>query len=1018
MEVELLDAAAIAAFSQVGVPFAEEHQEPEFTRLVVIKPDGRELDLLASAPRDVAPILPPGLPIYSDLRLLRYAVPSLAVGDRLSFEWRLRSRPLAPGKVWAEYTLGAAADIERQLYEVDLPQGSGLTVHVREGLDDPLEEVRTGDRWVRRWRRERAPAVAEAATALADAGDVAGSAVPAPAAADEKTAVHPDFQITAFRSWDEIATWWSELAKVDPDRAVRAKARELTAGIAAPRDQLAALHRYVAQEIRYLAMPLGLGRYQPRAPEEVIRTGLGDCKDKHHLLASLAAVAGVGVDAVLIHGAGRQLDEQTPSPGQFNHVVSRAQIGGEAIWMDATSEMTPMGRLPAGLRGLRGLAVPARAEGTALGELASTPAELPFESRVETSTIGELDAAGPIRAKVRWTFHGDDEAIRLIFKYTGAEAHRALVENYRSEWNDKAKIGAITFGSPSDLLTPFWFEYEVERPTTAMTWREARDFWLPVARTWIEAPPAADKPQIELALDNARRQVRTARLKLPTGAKATPPVPIAIERDFASYRSDYRVEGEVLILERELVRKAETLPPTKFAELKAFRKVIEDDHDQEFAFAASLHLAAAAPESADESAKRGHEMYKAERYEEAAALYRRATELAPGHASAWGDLGKTLYKLGRYEESAGALKRQVEIDPHDDRAYYDLGRVAWRQGDYAAAERHYRKQIDVTPLDGYSYGDLGRLLQNQERHAEAEELLTRAVRLEPDDSYINEGLMLAYLYNGSLDRAREFMIRRSDLPEDLEDQLRAARMLIYHESKAVSLRDLRPWVERFGRNLASALDGIDDPAPSVDLAVAATAVGVYWEMSGRIALEEERIAEATGLLRAALRVTQGSSAASYLAEALRAAGDIEAANLQLAMAKTMDGRGAKLYASDLAARVPDAAARSALESKARDEYTFLRTIFRQVPAAKRSEGRALLLFDASGRLRRAKPIDGDGAKVLAAHLESDPPRLPVPVGNRMKLVLWALTYCSDEGRCSVLLEAPVQAWHEESNKTD
>jgi len=151
--VLLRDAAAVAQYSQIGMPFLEETQKAEITRLVVIKPDGTELDLAASAPRNVAPVLPAELPIYSDLRMLRAAVPSLQPGDRIDFEMRVTAEPLVPGEVWVEASFGESDRSDLLTYELDLPDDMDVTVHVRPQLDAELEESTVDGRHVRRWRR-------------------------------------------------------------------------------------------------------------------------------------------------------------------------------------------------------------------------------------------------------------------------------------------------------------------------------------------------------------------------------------------------------------------------------------------------------------------------------------------------------------------------------------------------------------------------------------------------------------------------------------------------------------------------------------------------------------------------------------------------------------------------------------------------------------------------------------------------------------------------------------------------
>src|SRR5205807_4751812 len=91
-----------------------------------------------------------------------------------------------------------------------------------------------------------------------------------------------------------------------------------------------ALYSYVARNVRYVSLSLGIGRFQPHAVADVFANQYGDCKDKHTLLQSMLQVAGIQSSPVLIHHA-RKLDPDVPSPAQFDHLITAAQINGKQV---------------------------------------------------------------------------------------------------------------------------------------------------------------------------------------------------------------------------------------------------------------------------------------------------------------------------------------------------------------------------------------------------------------------------------------------------------------------------------------------------------------------------------------------------------------------------------------------------------------------------------------------------------------------------------------------------------------
>jgi tetratricopeptide (TPR) repeat protein/transglutaminase-like putative cysteine protease len=991
----LTDAAGVANYSQVGVPFLESNQEAELTLLVVTKPDGRELDLLASAPRDVAPVYPADLPIYSDLRVLRAAVPSLEPGDRIAFETTVRIRPLAPGEVWTEVRLYPADKADAQTYELDVPESMALVVHVREGLEATSEEERGAGRWIRRWRVAGRPAPAEgAAEGSGDDADLDG--------------VEPDVVATSFASWDEFGRWWASLGPSEVDDAVHAKAKLLVGETKDPRERLRALHRYVAQEIRYLALPLGLGRYRARPPAEVMRTGLGDCKDKIRLLASLAASVGLEVDPVLVGVTRRRRVDAAPSPDPFDHVVARARLGGEEIWMDPTSEMTAMGSLPRPVRGLPGVAVDG-AGPSARAELVTTPDRLPVEASRTVETVGAIDLSGVIRARVRWTFAGDDERERLAFRYANAEQRRQVIEFLGDDWEgDQGRIGEFEIGEPGDADTPFWVDYEAEWKMSPQVWAKAWDLWIPMPAVVLDAPPdekedpAAARRELELTA--MPRQRITAHIEVPEGVKVTPPVPVTAVRDFAEYRSDYRVDGRTLVLSRELVLKAKEVPPAKFAELEALRDLIRDDRQQEFDFAAAPALAPAEAENADQLGRRCFEVLEEERYEEAEGLCRRAIELDPKHRWSWNNLGRALFGLGRVDEAEAAHRRQIEIAPDDAWSYANLGRIAFARGDAAEGERLLRRQIDVAPLEAFAYRELGAFLAFRGKLDEAELQFARALKLDPEDERTRRSLAGVRAMLGRCDDA--FAQLGADTDSLKERAATAAPLLL---ADCGPLGPHEAWFEQLRIDAENALSEIGLAEAGKEALAAVGALVTAWDAAGRIALERGDAQAAAPWFAAALPLSPNAALAAKRAEALRAIGDAEGAKLHFAISAALGGMGGSAARARLEREIPAAAERSRFEARATEESWRLRSLIRTIPATAGASGVVWILFEPDGRVRAARADSGLGQRELLEGL-GQAPVLPLPKGNRARIPRRADVSCDAGGRCTFLFEWPAQTF--------
>jgi len=121
----------------------------------------------------------------------------------------------------------------------------------------------------------------------------------------------------------------------------------------------------------------------------------------------------------------------------------------------------------------------------------------------------------------------------------------------------------------------------------------------------------------------------------------------------------------------------------------------------------------------------------------AAAAYRKAVELDPNFASAWGRLANILALfLSRITEAEELLRKAIEIDPKKSFFRATLGNVLTELGRYAEAEEAFKAAIELTPDSGYAWAWLGALLaEHPNRNPEAERAFRRAVQLDPTDDF-------------------------------------------------------------------------------------------------------------------------------------------------------------------------------------------------------------------------------------------------------------------------------------------
>ena len=152
--------------------------------------------------------------------------------------------------------------------------------------------------------------------------------------------VGPAVILGTFKSWDNIASWYRGLiAGRDQVDSVLAKAAdEWTAGVDKPADIITALHRHVADQVRYVGLEFGEADYQPHNCNEVWENQYGDCKDKANLLVALLGRRGIHACIALVNTEHTGVvDRRVPTYQNFGHaIVAVEQPGSGWLFCDPT----------------------------------------------------------------------------------------------------------------------------------------------------------------------------------------------------------------------------------------------------------------------------------------------------------------------------------------------------------------------------------------------------------------------------------------------------------------------------------------------------------------------------------------------------------------------------------------------------------------------------------------------------------------------------------------------------------
>ncbi len=177
------------------------------------------------------------------------------------------------------------------------------------------------------------------------------------------------------------------------------------------------------------------------------------------------------------------------------------------------------------------------------------------------------------------------------------------------------------------------------------------------------------------------------------------------------------------------------------------------------------------PESAQAHMLLG-EAYDASNREEAAIAEFRSATQGTYLPNAYFGLGYLLWKAHRYDEAAAEFQKEMDHDPRNSQAIAYLGDIALKRGDKAGAEELLRRSIALRADNHMALVNLGIIETDGKQYHLAEEHLKRAVSLNTNEAKGHYRLGRLYQLTGrKVEAAREFARVKQVQQNDTDDMV-------------------------------------------------------------------------------------------------------------------------------------------------------------------------------------------------------------------------------------------------------
>lgn len=530
--------------------------------------------------KDAVEMTPFSGALYEDNRVKLLTIPAADPGNVIGYEYEQKRRPFVLQDVWIPQS---DIPVRTARFVLQLPAGWSYDAT---WLNHPAREPQSLGEAQWRWEVQDIPAL-EPEPAMPHIRAVLARL------AITFTPPSEGMQAKSHGSWREVGRWYAQLAharrELTPE--IRQKVVEITAGAASTAEKIQRLAAFAQREIRYVAVEIGIGGYQPHPAATIFSNRYGDCKDKVTLLGSMLQEIGVESYYVLLHSDRGAVTPDFPSMMNFNHVIMAIRLPegtpveslharlvhprlGTLLFFDPTDDITPLGYLPPSEQASHALLVTEND-----GELVQLPLHAASVNRLMRTASFSLSSTGSLSGEVqevRWGSPATQRRSQLLA--TPGTDRTKVLEDFLGSFLSGFRLTGARVENLQTYDKNLVLHYRFVADSYAQSAGNLLLLRLRVLGEKGSNLLEKKERKYPVEFDDATLQTDIYEFALPAGyAVDELPAPTQLDSSFAEYRSKVEVEGNILRYTRTFQIKQILVPTERQDELKKFYRSIAAD---------------------------------------------------------------------------------------------------------------------------------------------------------------------------------------------------------------------------------------------------------------------------------------------------------------------------------------------------------------------------------------------------------------------------------------------------------
>ncbi len=552
-------------YGEVQLNYDSTYEKVELEYARTIRPDGTIVPVGDKHIRDVSKYL--NYPLYSNARVKIISMPEVAEGSIIEYKAKWHINKLINKKDFSfHYGIqGYEPYLNQKLtvvvpadYEFNFKSYNPGYTNYKVDFSPEIKEV--GDKRIYVWEFKNAPEI------------IVEPSMP------PWQEIVPSLSLSSFNRWEDIYDWWWNVAKdkVDVDKEIKRKVKELTKGKKTQEEKTRAIYHWVASKVRYVAIEYGQAGFEPHSAIEIFKNKYGDCKDQAMLLIAMLKRSGISAHPVLIGTRGCWvLDEEFPVL-TFNHAIVAAEVDGKTVFLDPTAETASFGDFPPSDQDRKVLVFyekEGRIEKTPL-----LPAEHNKVSRTMEIRIRNDETISATR-EIK-TFGMYDQGQRAWLKYTKPVLVQEQLKEKINTITPGGELLNYTISEVENLNQPVEIKTEFKGPKFLT--RAGKNRLIPKFGSLSASLVSRDKRNFPLDFRALRENVTKIRVELPSHLNVKfLPLPIVKDTPWFTYMYKYTFSKGLINFEERFIDKKTAVSVEEYTEFKEIFEELARETDKQ-----------------------------------------------------------------------------------------------------------------------------------------------------------------------------------------------------------------------------------------------------------------------------------------------------------------------------------------------------------------------------------------------------------------------------------------------------